>query len=425
MSALCGQTYTDFDVLIVDNGSADGSQELIRELEQGKLLAPEAAALRSEPAAAGSAAENRTEAEAQPAKDQPAEETEAAVFGNAAARRLPFSVRGIYLGENTGFSGAVNAGISEADGEYVILLNNDTEAETGYIAALAAELDRDRRKRLFAVSPKMVQLYHKELLDDAGDGYNLLGWAFQRGVGQPVAERKFQHGCSVFSACAGAAIYRKEALEKLALAPRGAVRQQAAAKVQRSLTAGLGSTAPEHAASGETAAAAEQETTAAAAYPEYFDLQHFAYLEDIDLCYRARIHGYGVRYCPDAVVYHVGSGTSGSKYNAFKVRLAARNNVYLNYKNMPALQLLLNLPGILFGVLVKLAFFTKIGFGKEYCSGFAEGLRTLGACRKVKFSAKNLPNYVKIEIRLIADTFSYAGDFLRRRVRSAANGSGR
>ena len=40
---------------------------------------------------------------------------------------------------------------------------------------------------------------------------------------------------------------------------------------------------------------------------------------------------------PTAVVYHVGSGTSGSKYNSFKVKLAARNNVYLNYKNMPAL----------------------------------------------------------------------------------------
>ncbi len=54
--------------------------------------------------------------------------------------------------------------------------------------------------------------------------------------------------------------------------------------------------------------------------------------------------GYDNIYCPTAVVYHVGSGTSGSRYNSFKVRLAARNNVYLNYKNMPLFQLVVNSP---------------------------------------------------------------------------------
>ncbi|MDO4266577.1 MAG: glycosyltransferase family 2 protein [Eubacteriales bacterium] len=331
MNALLGQTYTDFDVLIVDNGSTDGSQEVIRSFS------------------------------------------------------FPFPVRGIFLTENTGFSGAVNAGIYEAEGEYVILLNNDTEACPGYVGELAAALDRDRKKRVFAVSPKMIQLYHKDLLDDAGDGYNLLGWAFQRGVGQPVSTLKFNCAKSVFSACAGAAIYRKDLLQELALPKE----------------------------SGQTGAEGGAHT-GAAAYPEYFDLQHFAYLEDIDLCYRARVRGYDVRYCPEAEVYHVGSGTSGSKYNAFKVRLAARNNVYLNYKNMPLLQLFINLPFILTGVLVKLSFFTKIGFGKEYRAGFAEGIKTLSACRKTRFRIKNLPHYFAIELRLIGDTFSYIGDFLRR-----------
>ena len=46
----------------------------------------------------------------------------------------------------------------------------------------------------------------------------------------------------------------------------------------------------------------------------YFDENHFAYLEDIDIGYRARIYGYYNMYCPTALVYHVGSGTSGSKY---------------------------------------------------------------------------------------------------------------
>ena len=71
----------------------------------------------------------------------------------------------------------------------------------------------------------------------------------------------------------------------------------------------------------------------------YFDEMHFAYLEDLDVGYRARIAGYDNIYCPTAMVYHVGSGTSGSKYNPFKVKLAARNNIYLNYKRAMAKKL--------------------------------------------------------------------------------------
>ncbi len=354
MDALCRQTYTDFDVLIVDNGSWDGSGELIRSLEE-----------------------------------------------KAEAAELPFPVRGILLPENTGFSGAVNAGIGAAEGEYVILLNNDTEPLPGYVGALCGVLEQDQEKRIFAVSPKMIQLYHKELLDDAGDGYNLLGWAFQRGVGQPVTTGRFCRQRQVFSACAGAAIYRRDLLLKLALPEK---KKPAAGKDKTALP----ETAPPK--------TAQTRTAPPKAAPECFDLQHFAYLEDIDLCYRARIHGYQVLYCPEAEVYHVGSGTSGSRYNAFKVRLAARNNVYLNYKNMPLLQLCLNLPGILLGVLIKQIFFARIGFGREYRQGFLEGIRTLPECRKTPFSMGRLPNYLRIEGRLVADTFSYAGDFLWRRL---------
>ena len=73
------------------------------------------------------------------------------------------------------------------------------------------------------------------------------------------------------------------------------------------------------------------------------------------------------------MVYHVGSGTSGSRYNSFKVRLAARNNIYLNYKNMPWPQLLLNALPLGLGILVKYGFFKKIGFGKDYLDGLKRG----------------------------------------------------
>lgn len=345
MEGLAAQTFQDFSLLIVDNGSKDGSVPYLRELAKTGL--------------------KRTKTDG----------------------IIP--VKLLLLAENTGFSGAVNAGISKAQSPYLLLLNNDTKAAPGFIAALSRVLDEDKKQHVFAVSPKMIQLYHPTRLDDAGDGYNLLGWAFQRGIGQPVDAPQFNQNCPVFSACAGASIYRRTHLEALRF-PKS------------KLTFPL---LPE----------TEGEKSAVFCCEEYFDQQHFAYLEDIDLSYRARIHGFSVRYCPSAEIFHVGSGTSGSKYNAFKVRLAARNNVFLNYKNMPPLQLLLNLPGILLGVFIKLLFFEKKGFGKEYRAGFLEGIHKLGACRRTKFRFSRLFCYIKIEVLLLADTFSYVADFLRRK----------
>lgn len=304
LKSLEAQTCQAFELLVVDNGSADGSVEWLKE------------------------------------------------------RRI----NTIFLPENTGFSGAVNTGIEASKTPYVILLNNDIEADPRYVEELVRAIERS--PQIFSVSSKMIQLCHRELMDDAGDMYSLLGWAYQRGVGQPSSG--YQKPCRVFAACAGAAIYRRAFFEEIGC----------------------------------------------------FDPMHFAYLEDIDVGYRARIAGYHNTYCPTAVVYHVGSGTSGSKYNSFKVKLAARNNVYLNYKNMPFLQLLVNSLPILAGIVVKYRFFKKLGFGEDYMSGLKEGLRTAKNCRKVPFKMGNIPNYLAIELELIAGTFLYVYEFSRRKLRN-------
>ncbi len=192
----------------------------------------------------------------------------------------------------------------------------------------------------------MIQSADRELLDDAGDMYSVLGWAYQRGVGQPA--RGYRKPCQVFAACAGAAIYRRKVFDEIG----------------------------------------------------YFDENHFAYLEDIDVGYRAKIYGYKNVYCPTAKVYHVGSGTSGSKYNGFKVRLAARNQVYLNYKNMPWPQLLLNSIPLAVGVAVKYGFFCRKGFEKDYLEGLKEGFSTLGRCKKVLYRPEHLKQYIGIQWEL-------------------------
>ena len=303
MSALEKQTYKDFEILVVDNGSTDGSVESLKENE----------------------------------------------------------IPSIFLPENTGFSGAVNVGIKASKTPFVILLNNDTEAKEGYVEALIREIERS--PKIFSVSPKMIQLYHKELMDDGGDMYSIMGWAYQRGVGQEI--ERYNRACNVFSACAGAAIYRREVFEEIG----------------------------------------------------YFDEMHFAYLEDIDVGYRAKIAGYYNRYCPSAEIYHVGSGTSGSKYNEFKVRLAARNNVYLNYKNMPGWQLLLNSIPIGLGILGKYFFFKKKGFEKEYVGGVLEGIRTVKKTKKVAYRPEDFQNYLAIEWELIYGAMLYIYEFGRRQIR--------
>ena len=304
LKSLAEQTCKDFKILVVDNASTDGSVEYMKE-------------------------------------EYPEIET-------------------LVLEKNYGFSKAVNVGIRHADTPYVLLLNNDTTVEPHFVREMIRAIERSRY--IFSVSSKMIQMYHPELIDSAGDLYTVIGWGICRGAGRSITN--YTEDCEIFSACAGAAIYRRELFKKIG----------------------------------------------------YFDENHFAYLEDIDVGYRAKIYGYKNVYCPSALVYHVGGGTSGSKYNAFKVKLSVRNNIYVNYKNMPVLQLLLNLLPLTAGYLVKWIFFLKIGFGKEYMEGIKEGFATCKEQKKVPFNPLHLLNYCRIEVELIANTFLYAKDWIQRKV---------
>ena len=92
----------------------------------------------------------------------------------------------IRMGENTGFCGAVNAGIrASGDAAYVILLNNDTEAEPDFTGALVGAMEGD--PAIFSAQAKMLKMDDPEKMDDAGDFYCALGWAFARGKGKSLA----------------------------------------------------------------------------------------------------------------------------------------------------------------------------------------------------------------------------------------------
>ena len=250
----------------------------------------------------------------------------------------------VELPDNFGFCRAVNEGIRAAKAPYVLLLNNDTEVEYTFVEEMLAAIRR--HKHAFSCAAKMVQYHDRDKLDDAGNYYCALGWSFARGKGKDV--HTYEKEEQVFAVCGGAAIYRKKILDQIGL----------------------------------------------------FDEEHFAYLEDTDIGYRARIYGYENWYAPKAVVYHVGSGTSGSRYNQFKTRYSSRNNVYLVYKNMPLLQLILNLQFLVVGFGTKLLFFTLKGMGREYLAGIKNGFSISRRGKKVPFRLRHLPNYVKIQVEL-------------------------
>ena len=266
----------------------------------------------------------------------------------------------IKLSENTGFCHAVNLGISEATTKYVLLLNNDTIVTPECIEILEHFLDK--HPKAFCVSARLMQIIDKTLIDDAGDLYCALGWAFA--LGKDKKEDNYNKPAKVFAACGGAVLLRREL----------------------AITLGL------------------------------FDEAHFAYLEDIDLGYRARLAGFENWVCPEAIVYHAGSATSGSRYNTWKTGLAAENSIYIIWKNMPVLQLILNLPLLLIGFLIKMAFFwlksiknkSDRGLFQAYVKGLGCGFKKCRAIenktKKVHFNAKNLKNYIFIQLELWINT---------------------
>jgi GT2 family glycosyltransferase len=243
--------------------------------------------------------------------------------------------------ENLGFSGAVNQGIKISTAEYCFLLNNDVELESDCTYNLLKCIEKD--KNIFAVASKMVNFQDRDSLDDAGDEYTVLGWT--KKVGQGKSSKLYTHEREIFSACAGAALYRKSILDTIG----------------------------------------------------YFDENFFAYMEDVDIGYRARIYGFKCVYCSKAVVYHHVSATSGSRYNSFKIRLSARNNVYVPYKNMPWPQLALNMVFLILGYSVKYLFFMRKGHGNDYIQGLKEGLTSLDKIDRIKYKNGRLTNYLSIE----------------------------
>jgi GT2 family glycosyltransferase len=221
LAALQAQTYPDLEIILADNASTDGSQAYVREHFPAVII-----------------------------------------------EQLP---------ENRGFTGACNAGMRIASGEFIALLNNDTEVDSHWATMVIDAFQR--HTDVGFIASKMLLFEERDRLHTAGDFYRVDGQpgnrgAWQRDVGQYDKEEY------VFSACGGSSVYRRAMLEEIGL----------------------------------------------------LDDDFFFSCEDLDLAWRAQLQGHKCLYVPGAVVYHrlsaSGGGVTASYYDA-------RNVVYLLLKNYP------------------------------------------------------------------------------------------
>jgi len=157
LDGLKQQTYGDFSIILVDNGSNDGSLKLVQ-------------------------------------KNYP-------------------EVKTIALPENLGFAIANNIAIKSVQTEYVALLNNDAAPHPEWLENLVKALQQNPEAG-FAAS-KMLLYDNPGTIDRVGDVYTTAGTALLRGRGKPSETYNNQEW--VFGACAGAALYRTRMLEDIGL----------------------------------------------------------------------------------------------------------------------------------------------------------------------------------------------------------------
>jgi len=256
LTAVAAQQGVDFETIVVDNASADGTADFV-------------------------------------------------------AERFPW-VRVVRLDRNRGFAGGNNAGVREARGRYVALLNNDTVAEQGWLRALLDGIDEPSHFLLMA--SRIVYMHDASIVDSAGDGVLYAGGAFKRAHGaraESVSDTR-----EVFGVCGAACLMPKRVFDELG------------------------------------------------GFDEDFFFSH----EDVDLSYRARLLGYRCRYVPSAIVKHHGGGTSG-KASGFAVFHGQRNLEWMYLKNTPGPLLWRTLPGHLLYTGAAALHFARSGSFLAYARG--------------------------------------------------------
>ena len=270
LQSLSLQTFSDFEILLIDNGSQDDSVAFVQ-----------------------------------------------SHFPHVRIIRLP---------QNQGFSVAINVGITESSGRYLFVLNNDTELMPSCLAALVEGMESN--PDIGAVGPKILEFSDRTLLGGIGDGYNFLGIPYNIGFLERD-EGQWNQAMEIFSLSGCAVLYRRSILEEIG----------------------------------------------------NFDEDFFAYCEDVDLGFRLRMARSRCIYEPRAIVYHIGSGTTGGRLNPFVRRLITQNMINLMVKNLPGRLLIRVFPSWLLLQAVVLARVVLFSGNARYAHLAAYGQGLWGAMK--------------------------------------------
>ncbi|MBJ6727035.1 glycosyltransferase family 2 protein [Geomesophilobacter sediminis] len=156
LESLALQSFRDFETVLFDNGSTDGSAEYVRE-------------------------------------------------------RFPW-VRLVAVPQNLGFAGGNNRAFDECQGEFIVTLNNDTKVSPDFLSELVAAAEAD--PKIGMVAAKMLNFYQPGRIDSAGVKVAANGMGYNVGVGETDVGQ-YDTPTEVFGPCAGAALYRRAMLDEV------------------------------------------------------------------------------------------------------------------------------------------------------------------------------------------------------------------
>jgi GT2 family glycosyltransferase len=226
LESLQTQTHRDLEVVVVDNGSSDGSADMVRQ-------------------------------------------------------RFPESVL-LAETENLGFAEACNRGIALTTTEWVAMLNNDATADPRWAEALSSAASA-APPDCGILQSVLVFMERADTINSTGIDLTRYGGGKDRREGSRYPQTLPDE--EIFCATAGAAAYRRSMLEDLKL-PSG-----------------------------------------------YFDRRHFMYYEDLDLGWRARLHGFRARLVPASVVHHRYHGSTARRSAEWLEILSKTNRLRTLLKN--------------------------------------------------------------------------------------------
>ncbi|AOY75536.1 glycosyltransferase family 2 protein [Clostridium formicaceticum] len=185
----------------------------------------------------------------------------------------------IILKENKGFTGGNIEGLKHAGGDYIVLLNNDTEVTSEWLGNLIAPMEQ--HPEIGICASKMVK-YGTNSIDSAGDGCTTTARGFK--IGENESADNYTESKFVFGACGGAVAYRRKMIEEIG----------------------------------------------------FLDDDFFLIHEDTDLNFRAQLAGWKCYFVHDAIVYHKVRSTIG-EMSDIAVYYSIRNAEYVRIKNLPSL----------------------------------------------------------------------------------------